>query len=89
MTLSTVNAEDTITITVGAKHIEGTGTSISPLFLISSLDGNGYYSIITNDYPVYFEDYYKISVGDTVTLKVNNDGFCELIDKDTTDKGWF
>ena len=83
-----VNAEDTITIIVGAKHIEGSGNTANQLFLISTLDGNGYYHVITSDYLVSPGDYYKINVGDTVTLKLKDNGYCELVNKDT-DKGWF
>ena len=82
-----VNAENTITIPVNAKHIEGSGSSLNPLFLISTTEDNGQYRVITSDYLVSPEDYYKINVGDTVTLKIKNDGYCELVNNET--QGWF
>lgn len=71
--MATVNAtEDTITVKVDCKHISGNdagGAYGGPLFLISTRNYESSYSYIESDYIVSCDDYYKINVGDTVTLK--------------------
>lgn len=86
--IGVVAADDTITIKVGCKHITGADGYAEPLFLISTTLGGGYYEI-TADYMVSPEDYYKVKVGDTVTLKVKDNklGLCEIITSENNN-GW-
>ncbi|WP_405286562.1 hypothetical protein [Methanobrevibacter sp.] len=87
LSLTVVNAA-TVTINVEAKHIEGNNQY--PLFLLSTTTGNGYYKEIASDYMVHAEDYYNVNVGDTVTLDIKDNGYCEIVNKNSeTDKWWF
>ncbi|MBQ2653312.1 MAG: hypothetical protein IJF83_07145 [Methanobrevibacter sp.] len=81
-------AEDTITIKVGCKHISGAEGYSNPMFLISTTDSNGYFNIISADYLVSPEDYYKINVGDTVKLHVKSNGYCDIVNTEES-KGWW
>ena len=85
--IGTATADDTFTIKVRCKHIEGASGYSSPIFLISTTEGNGYYKEITADYLVSPNDYYHIKIGDTVKLRVSNQGFCEVIEK--SDDSWW
>ena len=85
LSLTVVNAA-TVTIKVDAKHIEGHNQY--PLFLLSTTNGNGYYEVIINDYMVHPEDYYNVNVGDTVTLDIKDNGYCEIVNKNS-ENGWF
>ncbi len=87
--IGTAAAEDTITIQVGCKHITGAEGYSNPIFLISTVEDNGYYHEVSSDYLVHPEDYYKINIGDMVQLKINSEtGYCELVN--TEEKtGWW
>ena len=89
--IGVVAADDTITIEVGCKHIIGADGYSEPLFLISTVECNGYYREISADYRVSPEDYYKVNVGDTVTLKVKDNklGLCEIITSENNNDGWW
>jgi len=83
-------ADDTITIKVECKHITGADGYADPLFLISTTTGGYYYEMITADYRVSPEDYYKVKVGDTVTLKVKDNklGLCEIVTSENNNGWW-
>ena len=70
-----------VTMRVDSKHIVGTGTGNTPvrddfcnvIYVLSErqMDGTSDKYII-QEYPVTLEDYCKVKIGDTVTLKVPN-----------------
>ena len=76
--ISTVNAEQ-VTIKVDSKHLIGMGNGNTPfnydnwinvVYVISERNMNGHNNYIVQEYPVSIQDYYKIKVGQRVTLEV-------------------
>ncbi len=77
--IGTVCAEE-VTIKVDTKRVEGMGSDVNPLgeyvnpmYVISEREHISSANYITQEYPILLEDYCKINVGDTVTLKVPTD----------------
>lgn len=77
--IGTVCAEE-VTIKVDTKRVEGMGSNVNPLFdfinpmyVVSEREHVSSANYITQEYPILLEDYCKIHVGDTVTLKVPTD----------------
>ena len=74
--IAPISAE-TITIRVDTKHIEGYGTGrtpitdtyCSPMYLISERQLGHYSDYIVQEYPIHYKDYYRIKIGQTVTLE--------------------
>ena len=87
--IETVNAEE-ITIKVDSKHLIGTGNGNTPLnyddwinvvYVISERNMAGNDNYIVQEYPVSIQDYYKIKIGQKVTLKVpdSRTKVCEVV----------
>lgn len=91
LAISTVSAaDDTFTFTVGCKHITGNaggGTYGGSLYIICDCGGLTGVDNIRAEYLVHPGDYYKIKVGEPVTLKLAGNGYCELND-DNEDNWW-
>lgn len=89
--MGNVAATDTFTITVTDKHIlgnSGGGTYGGPLFILEdNHQNNG-----MGDCLIYYKDYYKVHLGDTVTLKAPDEyGYCEIIkinNQEINTDGW-
>lgn len=81
---------DQITMQVDSKHIEGMGCGYTPIvlddfclpmYIISERIHDGVDRYITQEYPVSYTDYYKIQVGQTVTLETPEygDNPCKVV----------
>ena len=73
-----VNATQ-VTMNVDSKHIIGMGSgnkpfppekSINVVYVISERDHSGYDQYIRQEYPVSIQDYYKVQIGQKVTLEI-------------------
>lgn len=76
--IGTVNAEQ-VTMKVDSKHLIGMGNGNTPLdyenfinvvYVISERHMGSYDKYIIQEYPVSIQDYYKIQIGQKVTLEV-------------------
>lgn len=88
--IETVNAEE-ITIKVDSKHLIGMGSGNTPfdnnnwinvVYVISERNMTGMQdNYIVQEYPVSIQDYYKIKIGQKVTLKVpdSRTKVCEVV----------
>ena len=89
--IGSVCADDSFTITVTEKHILGNGYSAysGPLFILT----DNHVSNSIGDVLVKSEDYYKIHLGDTVTVSMPDKyGYCNVLkinNQENTDNGWW
>lgn len=76
--IGTVNAEQ-VTIKVDSKHLIGMGNGNTPfnydnwinvVYVVSERNMIGHDNYIVQEYPVSIQDYFKIKVGQRVTLEV-------------------